>query len=436
MHFKILFLGLFLAALGLLPGMAQAQARADSEFDRSLQGMLRGTGLDCLLYPGDCNRSGQRIRRSHRSAADPQVKADQQALNFFDFGAGSADGIAGRRTRAAIRSYQEFLGYAGTGTLTSTQRAVLNQARSWIDSGQAAALPNRSRRELLKAYVSGDRSPQTPPQPAQAPEIPAPPVPGTPPAPGTAPAPGITGGLLAQAGVSGAPGGFTVNRGNARASVSDYCESVRLLNEVNPVSLTPLGQPQDMAQILDKEFCDARDYTIAVSQNLLSRAALSDTQVEQSCLQVVGFLKPFVPELGNVDRARVMRGMQKAVRGLGTSLENARQTGRVCLGFGYRKDNAQIALYAAALLAGTGLSPYEELLGHHSRIGLGLPRNEEIARDWYRAAFSALDDGVNPEILPGQSQRRVAAMRGALAGVNRAGLARPDTLPVLGLGNN
>ncbi len=418
----------------MLPGSVQAQARADSQFDRDLQQVFRGTGLDCILYPGDCRNGQPRPGRVHRATGDPQVRSDQQALNFFDFDAGGADGITGRRTRGAIKSYQQFMGYPETGKLTSVQRSVLNQAKSWVESGQASGYDNYSRRQLLQVYAQPGsntdnriRNAQTQPLPAA-------------PAPGATPPPDDRVAANATPATNGAPGGlgtFPVIQGNARASVADYCESVRLLDEVSPVSLTPLGQPQDMAQVLDKEFCDARDYTMAVSQNLLSSAALSDSQVEQSCVQVVGFLKPFVPELGNVGRAKVMRGMQKAVRSLGTSIENARQTGRVCLGFGYRKDKAEIALYATALLAGTGLSPYEELLGHHSRIGLGMPRNEEIARDWYQGAFSALESGTRPEILPGQSRRRVAAMRDALNGVSQAAMPGvTSSFPTFNLGNN
>ena len=437
MNCKLWFFGLLLAAAALLPGTAQAQARADSEFDRSLQQVFRGTGLDCILYPGDCNSTGRRPSRNtgrgHAPAGDPQVRADQEVLNFFEFDAGGADGIIGRRTRAAIKTYQQFLGYPQTGKLTSAQRSVLNQAKAWVESGQAAGYGNNSRRQLLQIYLQPGTASEDAARRAQLQFSEPPPVTNPTPAPSERIAANTAPGATTQ---TGGPGAFPVIGGAARASVADYCESVRLLDEASPVSLTPLGQPQDMARVLDKEFCDAREYTMAVSQNLLSSTALADTQIEQSCVQVVAFLKPYVPELGNVPRSKVMRGMERAVRALGTSLENARQTGRVCLGFGYRKDNVEISLYATALLAGTGLPPYEELLGHHSRIGLGVPRNEEIARDWYQAAFSALESGVPPEILPGQSRRRIAAMRDALAGVNQAGLARPNTLPVLGLGNN
>jgi|SRR6056297_760797 len=49
----------------------------------------------------------------------------QTALNYFGFNSGTADGVMGSRSRAAVSSYQAHLGYSPTGQLTSFERDFL-----------------------------------------------------------------------------------------------------------------------------------------------------------------------------------------------------------------------------------------------------------------------------------------------------------------------
>ena len=49
----------------------------------------------------------------------------QMALNHFGYPAGTADGILGRRSRAAIAKYQASNGYSATGTLTNPEKSAL-----------------------------------------------------------------------------------------------------------------------------------------------------------------------------------------------------------------------------------------------------------------------------------------------------------------------
>ncbi|MGR3343021.1 MAG: peptidoglycan-binding domain-containing protein [Paracoccaceae bacterium] len=65
----------------------------------------------------------------------------QTALNYFGFPAGEADGILGKRSRAAIAQYQESIGYAATGKLTSDQKSRLLASYRQATTGDVAALP-------------------------------------------------------------------------------------------------------------------------------------------------------------------------------------------------------------------------------------------------------------------------------------------------------
>jgi hypothetical protein len=56
------------------------------------------------------------------ASAEPGVTARvQRALNSRGLGAGTADGVAGPRTREAIRAWQRSLGEPATGELTAVQ---------------------------------------------------------------------------------------------------------------------------------------------------------------------------------------------------------------------------------------------------------------------------------------------------------------------------
>ena len=49
----------------------------------------------------------------------------QASLNYFGFNAGTVDGQLGSRSRAAISSYQAYLGYPATGQLTPFEQNLL-----------------------------------------------------------------------------------------------------------------------------------------------------------------------------------------------------------------------------------------------------------------------------------------------------------------------
>jgi peptidoglycan hydrolase-like protein with peptidoglycan-binding domain len=70
----------------------------------------------------------------------------QKALNFLGFSAGTEDGIAGRQTRNAIRSYQSIRGFRVTGRLGENQRIALAEdfrnalrIRSSVESSSGAS---------------------------------------------------------------------------------------------------------------------------------------------------------------------------------------------------------------------------------------------------------------------------------------------------------
>lgn len=105
--------------------------------------------------------------RSYRAPAKksyrPSIPATQEgreiqsSLNYFGFDAGPVDGQIGGRTRDAIAEYQRYMGYEGTGTLTTFQQHLLTTSYLRAEAGgsrtlqEIASLPDGTR-GLLKLY--------------------------------------------------------------------------------------------------------------------------------------------------------------------------------------------------------------------------------------------------------------------------------------------
>lgn len=89
--------------------------------------------------------------------ATPEGREIQSSLNYFGFDAGPIDGQVGRKTRDAISDYQRYMGYQGTGTLTTFQQHLLTTSYLRAEAGgnrtfQDIASHPDGTRGLLKLY--------------------------------------------------------------------------------------------------------------------------------------------------------------------------------------------------------------------------------------------------------------------------------------------
>ncbi len=111
-------------------------------------------------------------KKAYRPAipATPEGREIQSSLNYFGFDAGPVDGQVGRKTRAAIADYQRYMGYEGTGTLTSFQQHLLTKSYLRAEAGgnrtyQDIASHPDGTRGLLKIYredlASGGAQPRS-----------------------------------------------------------------------------------------------------------------------------------------------------------------------------------------------------------------------------------------------------------------------------------
>ncbi len=401
-----------------------------------------------ILLCGLTNCANGRRTTRRRHAVNQTVLADQKALNYFGFNAGTPDGVSGRKTRAAISGYQSYMRYPVTGKLDATQRANLINAYQWAQSGRAAAYPGVTGQELLQAYsteiAGGNYCQQTGRCPYAAPQ-PAPQPNPTPFAGNNAngnlvPANGTGSNVLTSNPEPTLPSFGNVETGGADVSIASFCQTVDLVSAANGGTTSSPQAIRDKEQALNEQFCAARDYAIATTDQMLSSASYSDQQIGEKCGQVVQFMDRFTSGLSAQPAAALANGTRQAVNASGIPASDVARIGKICLGFGYRKDDADMVTASSLLMVGAGDAPYSETLGHQLRAGLGAEKNAELAQGWYDQAFSALDSGAAPAFLPTRSAQRVAVMRAALsAGPAPGGGALAGTgsggLPTFNLGN-
>lgn len=109
----------FVAAL--IANGAWAPARADNLGAAIVGGIIGGA----IVHGANQNKRKSYSSKRSYSPQRQQNREMQTALNYFNFPAGSPDGVIGGRTRTAVSQYQLFMGYPATGTMTQYERDFL-----------------------------------------------------------------------------------------------------------------------------------------------------------------------------------------------------------------------------------------------------------------------------------------------------------------------
>lgn len=114
-------------AAAFLATSAAGPAAADDLGAAIVGGVIGGVIVNEIHKNKQRQRSTTRTyrRAPAYSAARAENRETQTALNYFGFNAGSADGVLGRRSRAAITQYQIHMGYPATGHLAPYERNFL-----------------------------------------------------------------------------------------------------------------------------------------------------------------------------------------------------------------------------------------------------------------------------------------------------------------------
>ena len=387
------------------------------------------------------SKSSKSSVSSETRAANVEV---QEALNFFGWSVGTADGSIGPKSRAAISDYQIFIGHGATGQLTDQERTILVTAHARAKAGGAAiseivsssvygirgvvlaqrdemetgskvatSIPGAAAGGVVGAAAAGAIVPEPP---APAPVI-APIAPITAAAPPVAPAPAPVVAAPApmpavptvepepEEEVAAAPSlpSFMDTNGG-KGSLSAACNSVALAAGTAGGYVTAETMT-DANVALAEQFCLTRASAIATGDGLASKVAgFSADQIAQQCAGFGPVMKDHVAALSMRPADEVLAGVEAFVLNSGQSPAQLAGTAKVCLGVGYKTDQMDVAIASALMLTAMGETGYAELLGHHLAQGYGATQRPDLAMTWYEMAIGTLDGGSDV-FMPGMPGR-------------------------------
>ena len=388
------------------------------------------------------NKQKQRAAttRSNQSSYTRQQNRDvQSALNAFGFDAGVVDGALGSRSRAAISSYQAYMGYPVSGYLQGYERTTLVSAYQRLNAGGGAAYPqvvaNEGTRGLLKAFSDpnyASKYNQQAPGGTTTASV-------TAPAPVPAPAP-TTAAASTQPVTSAALAPLDLTATTPAASMVKYCDTIERQTRANN-GVVLASNVTDPNQALGEQFCAARDYSIDQLFAIQTAANLTDEQILTACDQITTAMSDITSKVDRYTIQRISVDANAVVDGLANGdMDTGAGYGQLCMGMGYREDNAEMALAGAVVMMGVGQQPYAEMVGHHLRSGFGTEVAPIEASAWYNTALTAMENGATPAVLPAEAAERNAvidaAVNNAPGGVTQPVQASSGGLPALNLGNN
>lgn len=433
MYFKAIIGAVFAASLAIVPA-ERVEADAGDFIAGAIIGGLVGANAKKKRRTTRSSRSSSRKKSSRSKLPSTQEgKNIQASLNYFGFDAGSVDGQLGRKTRDAVSQYQGYLGYPITGKLSAFEQNLLvssynrAQAGGYAVQQQVAANPDGTR-GLLRTYRAEMAGTPNNSQLAVAPQpIPQQVV--------TAATP-LGGAAALAAAIAPAPAAALPNflGAGTQASLASHCNTVSLITNTNG-GFTTLASMTDPTVALNEQFCLARTYAIAKSEELVSQIqGFTPDQIAQQCAGFGPAMQPHVSALSLKSRDAIVADVSSFVLTTGMSPAQLAGTARICMGVGYRTDNMDVAVGSALLLYTMGEGVYGELMGHHLNMGFGPAKRPDMAVTWYQAGLAAIDSGAATVFAPGQPERtdliRVAAQR--MNGVPAATL--PTVQPVAGTG--
>lgn len=361
----------------------------------------------------------QQAAQQQQSYSRQQNRETQAALNAFGFNAGVVDGVMGQRSRTAVANYQAYMGYQATGYLDEYQRATLIDSHRKLNAGGGSAYPqvvaNEGTRGLLKAFSDPSYANQYNTDSNESVQA-------------AAPAPATAAALAPLDMTAAAPANSMVK----------YCDAVERKTRANN-GMVLASNVTDADQALGEQFCEAREYTIEQMDALKAAANLDDAQIVQACGTIAGAMSEVTAVVGQSSVEDIaIRGRSVVNELANGDMNTATGYGQLCMGIGYREDDAEMALAAAVVLLSTGQMPYAELVGHHLRWGFGTAEAPVEASAWYNTALNALADGEVPAVLPAKSEERAAVINAAVN--SPSGTVQPvqasGSLPALNLGNN
>ncbi len=380
------------ASLTIIPAQQASADLGDALVGAAVGGVVGGVIVDQVhkKKQAEARANARRTtktyhRKSSYNSAQKQRNRDvQTSLNHFNFPAGTPDGVFGHNTRNAVSSYQTFMGYPQTGQLTAFERTVLvNSYHSSIAGGAGTsniiASSEYGQRGLLKhtqqEMASGAITTVTSYQ---------------------------TGGNQTDTAAFSLP---SFGQASDTGSIANHCNQINLVTNTNG-GYTKASNITDPAFALSEQFCLARIYAIAQSEDLSANVTgVSVSEMQAQCETLGPSFKDQISALSLTGRKEVVAQTGTKVLSTGMSPAQLSHTANICLGVGYRTDNADVALASTLILVALGQPAYGELLGHHLVNGFGTLQRNDLALQWYTSANDALASGQPAVFAPAQTER-------------------------------
>lgn len=184
---------------------------------------------------------------------------------------------------------------------------------------------------------------------------------------------------------------------------------------------------RDSSFTLNEQFCLARIYAISNSENLASQVqGFTTAQLLEQCERLAPAMKGEIAALSIGSRLEVIENTEAFILSTGMSPAQLTHTARICLGIGYRTDNADVALASNLILVSLGEPAYGEMLGHHLFNGFGTSGRNDLALQWFDSAILALQSGAPAVFAPGQADRPLL-LEAAVAELRPSGVSVPTT---------
>ncbi len=392
----------------------------------------------------------QRSVSSKPRAAKPRLPSTQEgreiqaSLNYFGFNAGTVDGQLGRRSRNAISSYQAYMGYPVTGALSPFEQNLLISSYNRAQAGgyavtQQAAANVDGTRGLLKTYRAELAGQQAVPA-QQGTTVVVAPQPTGPVATTTTTT--VVASAPAFAAETTEPQTALPNflGSGAQPSLASHCNTVSLLTNTNG-GFTTAAAMTDPNIALNEQFCLARTYAIAKSEDMISKVqGFTSDQIAAQCQQFAPAMQPYVAALGLKTQPEVVQDVASFILTTGMSPAQLKGTAQICMGVGYRTDDMDVALGSALMLFAMGDRVYGEVMGHHLAQGFGTSKRIDSARAWYAQGLNAIDSGEPAVFAPGQPERTELLRKASLTlGTSNSSLTaeqplvQPASLPSFGV---
>jgi hypothetical protein len=195
--------------------------------------------------------------------------------------------------------------------------------------------------------------------------------------------------------------------GPAAPSMASMCNRTGIETSKNGGPMVyKVGAKLDAWQAADEQFCLARSYAIDDGASLAATAqGFTQAQIEEQCAAFAPSMREYVGRLVSEGPEKLGDGLRKFVADTGIPAAQLSANARICLGVGYGKDSADVALASALVLVGLGEGAYDELVGYHLLDGFGTPERGAMGVDWLGSAAQALEDGATPLVTTGEDDR-------------------------------